>query len=125
MADSQTTQDISLVTEGPDRDLLHPALGQAWHQRDVTQSDGWDLLPRTSQCSLTLPVCRICDYCHAEENCNLITKTEMCVCLPSPSPAPNKVFHGFVAMKCPAGERSVRQTAQLPYNVDFSFETTS
>ncbi len=59
-ADSQTTQDISLVTEGPDRDLLHPALGQAWHQRDVTQWDGWDLLPRTSQRDLTLPVRRIC-----------------------------------------------------------------
>lgn len=47
-ADSQTTQDVSLVTEGPDGDLLHPALSQARHQRDVTQTDGWDLLPRTS-----------------------------------------------------------------------------
>lgn len=66
-ADSQTTQDISLVTEGPDGDLLHAALGQAGHQRDVTQADGWDLLPRTSQCDLTLPVRRIYDYFNAKE----------------------------------------------------------
>lgn len=57
-ADSQPTQDIPLVTEGPEGDMLHLALGQTWHQRDVTQWDGWDLLPRTSQCDLTLPACR-------------------------------------------------------------------
>lgn len=55
-ADTQTTQDISLVAEGPDGHLLHPALGQARHQRDVSQRDGRDLLPRTSQRDLTLPV---------------------------------------------------------------------
>lgn len=102
-ADSQTTQHISLVTEGPDRDLLHHALGQAWHQGDVTQRDGWHLLPRTSQCDLTLPVRRACDYCSAEET------TELCegvsLELPRPSPAPDKVLHGFVAVKRPVEER--------------------
>lgn len=57
-ADSQATQDVSLVIEGPHRDVLHPALGQTRHQRDVTQWDGWYLLPWTSQCDLTLPECK-------------------------------------------------------------------
>lgn len=34
-AHSQATQDISLVTEGPHRDMLHFALGQTRHQRNV------------------------------------------------------------------------------------------
>lgn len=72
-AGTQPTQDISLITEGPDGDLLHLALGQTWHQRDVTQGDGWDLLPRTSQCDLTLPVCRSCDHFDAVKKCDLQT----------------------------------------------------
>lgn len=59
-ADPQSTQDIPLVTDGPDRDLLHLALGQTRHQGDVTQTDRWDLLPGTSDCDLTLPVHRTC-----------------------------------------------------------------
>lgn len=61
-SDSQATKHVSLVAKGPDRDLLHPTLSQARHQGDVTQKDGGHPLPRTSQCDLTLPVCRVYGY---------------------------------------------------------------
>lgn len=74
-ADSQPTQDISLVTQGPHRDMLHLALSQTRHQRDVTQWDGWYLLPWASHCDLTLPAWKTdsFEYCRKSfSNCKNI-----------------------------------------------------
>lgn len=57
-AHAQATQHVALVADGPDGNLLHPALGQAGHQRDVTQGDGRDLQPRASQGDLAPPAGR-------------------------------------------------------------------
>lgn len=52
----QTTQHIPLLTDGPQRNLLHAALSQTREDGDVTQRDGRNILPRSSESDLTLPV---------------------------------------------------------------------
>lgn len=52
---TQSTQDVSSLTDGPEGNLLHAALGQAGQDGDVTQWNGRDFLPGTSQLYSTLP----------------------------------------------------------------------
>ncbi len=56
--DSQTAQHISLLTDGPHRNLLQTALGQTRQDGDVRQSERRNRLPRASKTDLTLPVAK-------------------------------------------------------------------
>lgn len=62
--DPQTTQHIPLLTDGPQRNLLHAALTQTWQDGDVTQGDWRNFLPRSSESDLTLPVKHDMGLCH-------------------------------------------------------------
>lgn len=55
-SDSQTAQDISFLTDGPNRYLLQAALGQTRQDGDIDKRNGWDFLPGPSYSNFTLPV---------------------------------------------------------------------
>lgn len=101
---SQPTQHIPLLADGPDGDLLHLALGQTRHQRDVTQTEGRHLQPRASQRDLTLPACRTEDLLRSAPDKE---SSGPRVHSPRPSSASDKVLHGFVSVERAVGEKNV------------------
>lgn len=103
-ADAQAAQHVALVADRPDGDLLHPALGQAGHQRDVTQGDGRDLQPGASHGDLATPAGRAKHRQSFPSPQSLSSSVDLKSKAPGPSPAPDKVFHGFVTVECPAEE---------------------